>query len=127
MKSPQWSLVIVLGALALIRPFLSIVGIMDTLGKPAAPIAITIAISLAWLLVVVLFNARQPLLTLVGAGLVYGVLAIVLGATLGSLTGEGGLAILNPFAVVSILITNAIWGAVVGLIAFGIQKARGRG
>ncbi|WP_214319310.1 hypothetical protein [Nonomuraea sediminis] len=127
MKSPQWSLVIVLGALALIRPFLSIVGIMDALGKPAAPIAVTIAISLAWLLVVVLFNARQPLLTLVGAGLVYGVLAIVLGATLGTLTGEGGMSILRPLTVVSILITNAIWGAVVGLMAFGIQKARGRG
>ncbi|RJL30521.1 hypothetical protein [Bailinhaonella thermotolerans] len=126
-KNLRWPLVIGLGALALIRPLLSALGVLEALGKPWSVLVVTALISLAWLAAVVAFDVARPLLTLVAAGLVYGALALVLGLTAGTISGEGGgLALLNPFAIVSVLATNALWGGVTGLVALAIQKARGR-
>ncbi len=118
----QWPLIIGLGALALVRPFLNITGLMDGLGRPAGPLLISALISLAWLAIVVLGRVRQPLLTLVCAGLVYGLFAIVISAILSPiLTGELQGPATNLFATVAVLITNALWGGLIGLIALPLQ------
>ncbi len=123
----QWSLIIGLGALALARPLLNIIGLMDGLGRPAGPLLISVLISLAWLAIVVLGRVRQPLLTLVCAGVVYGLFAIVISAILSPiLTGELSGPATNPFAMVAVLITNAIWGALIGIVALVLQKLMGR-
>ncbi|HEY0735188.1 MAG TPA: hypothetical protein VGD69_09810 [Herpetosiphonaceae bacterium] len=122
LRQLHWPLIVGLGALALIRPVLSITGLMEILGRPFGPILITILISLAWLAIVVLVRARQPLLTLVFAGISYGVFAIVISAVLSPLlTGQLSGPITNPIAVVAVLITNAIWGAAVGACALAVQ------
>src|SRR5690606_18769184 len=88
----------------------------------AGPLLISALISLAWLAIVVLGRVRQPLLTLVCAGLVYGLFAIVISAILSPiLTGELQGPATNLFATVAVLITNALWGGLIGLIALPLQ------
>lgn len=121
----HWPLIVGLGALALLRPALNMTGLMDGLGLPAAPLLVTALISLAWLLAVVYTRVREPLLTLVFTGLTYGVFAIVISAILSPvLTGQLSGPATNPLAIVAVLITNAIWGALVGLVAQALRGAR---
>ncbi|MCE7990245.1 MAG: hypothetical protein DYG89_54590 [Caldilinea sp. CFX5] len=115
----QWPLIIGMGALALIRPFLNISGLMDRLGRPAGPLLITLLISVAWLAIVVYVRVDRPILTLLCTGLTYGIFALVISTILSPvLTGQLAGPITNAFATVSVLITNAIWGGVVGLCAW---------
>lgn len=118
----HWPLIIGLGALALIRPLLNIVGLMDLLGRPFGPIIITVLISAIWVAVTLLTHIQSPLLTLTFTGICYGVFALVLGTTLSPiLDGAPAGALINPVVIASVLITNAIWGGIVGLIAVAIQ------
>jgi hypothetical protein len=122
----HWGLITGLGALALIRPLLNIVGLMDGLGRPFGPLLVTALISLAWLVMVVLSRVRRPFATLVWSGIAYAVFAIVLSAILSPLLhGELLGPLTNPFAFVAVLITNALWGGAVGLLALGLQRVRG--
>ena len=122
----HWPLIIGMGALALIRPFLNMTGLMEYLGRPLGPLLITLLISLAWLAIVVLNRVQSPLRTLVWTGITYGVFALLLSALLSPLLdGHYSGPLRNPIAVVSVLLTNAIWGGLVGLVALGVSKATG--
>lgn len=122
----NWSLILGLAALALIRPLFSIVGLSDLLGKPATPLVLTAVITVAWVLVVGLSRVREPVLTLVAAALAYAVAAGILSAILSPiLTGEVQGVLATPLAIVPMLITNAIWGLVAGLLALAVQRGRG--
>lgn len=122
----NWPLVTGLAALALIRPLFSIVGLTDLLGKPVTPIALTIAISLAWVLIVGLSRVASPILTLVAAGLVYALMATLLSAVLSPiLTGELQGPLAMPLAIVPMLLTNALWGFLAGVLAQLVQRMRG--
>lgn len=119
----HWPLIIGLGALALVRPLMSITGLLDLLGRPTSAIAVTVGISLLWLVIVVGTRVRRPFLTLVAVGVTYGVFAILLSAILspmltGVLTGPST----NMAATISVLITNAIWGGIVGVLAAIIRN-----
>lgn len=121
----NWPLVAGLAVVALVRPLFSITGLSDALGKPATPVVLTVLISLAWILAAGLTRVREPLLTLVAAGLGYAVASILLSAILSPiLTGhlQGPLA--APIALVPVLITNVIWGAVCGALALGLRRMR---
>ncbi len=123
----HWPLIIGMGALALIRPLINITGIMEGFSRPFGPLVVTVLISVAWLAIVVFARVREPLLTLICIGITYGVFAILISALLSPLlTGTLSGPITNPFAIVAVLITNAIWGALVGLFALVIAKAAGR-
>jgi len=122
LKHLHWPLIIGMGALALIRPVMNITGLMEGLGRPFGPLLITVLISLAWLLIVVLLDVREPLLTLFFTGLIYGVFALLISAILAPmLTGQLMGPITSPVAIVAVLLTNAIWGAFVGLCALALQ------
>jgi hypothetical protein len=125
----HWPLIVGMAALAFVRPFMNITGIMDAIGRPAGPIAMTVLISLAWLAIVVLLDVREPVLTLTSTGVVYGIFAFMIGAILSPLlTGEiyGPFArpFVLPFAVTGILVTNALWGLAVGLVAWALQQSK---
>ncbi|SFS80817.1 hypothetical protein [Saccharopolyspora flava] len=125
----SWPLIVVLGVVALVRPVLSMTGGMDVLGRPWAPVVVTALISLLWLGVVVWRDERRRVLTLTFAGLVYGVLAIVLSGVLSPvLRGElmGPLASPGGVGVVAVLVTNAVWGAAVGWVAWAVGLVRHR-
>lgn len=121
-----WVLIAGLAALALLRPVVSIVLYqLDVSDPPAVPVLITAAISLVWVGVVGLSNVRRPVQVLVATGLAYGVASILLSAVVSPvLTGrlQGPLAM--PVAIVPVLIFNAGWGAVTGVLAWVIQRWR---
>ncbi len=119
----HWPLIIGLGALALLRPLMSITGLLDRLGRPTTAIAVTIAISLLWLVIVVGTRVRRPFLTLVCVGVTYGVFAILLSVLLSPLlTGTLMGPSTNAAATISVLLTNAIWGGIVGVLALLVQR-----
>lgn len=126
LKTLNWPLILGLGALALCRPLVRIIEDRSNADlSPLVPIAMTLAITVIWILAVGLTRVREPLLTLVCTGLTYGVLSIVLSAIVSPiLTGhlEGPLAM--PIAIVPVLIVNAIWGLFAGAVALAIQRAR---
>jgi hypothetical protein len=120
-----WPYAIGLGLFALVRPIASITGLDDLVGRPLLPIVLTVAISLIWILAVGLSRVRRPFLTLVAAGATYALAATVMSVPLSlAITGELQGPLTNPFAVVSALITNLIWGAAAGGIAVLVQRMR---
>lgn len=123
MKKLNWPLIIGLAAIAFVRPLMSMLGLLEKIGQPAASISLTIVITFLWIAVVVLGRVDEPLLHLTFTGITYGVFAIVLSAILSPiLTGQLQGPVMNPFAMVSVLVTNAIWGVCSGLIATAIKK-----
>lgn len=122
----SWPLVLGLAAVGLVRPLFSILGLSDALGRPATPVLLTALITAVWALVVGFSRVRRPVATLVAAGLVYAVAAILLSLVLSPILDghvEGPVA--NPFAIVPMLLTNAVWGLVAGGLALALQRARG--
>lgn len=123
----SWPLIIGLGALALIRPLVRIIGhrVDADLGA-ATPIAITLVISAIWVAVVGIGKTRHPVMTLLFTGLTYAVLSIILSGILSPMIDgrlDGPLA--NPIAIVPMLLTNALWGLIAGGLALLIQRLRG--
>lgn len=127
LRQLHWPLIMGLGALALVRPLMNITGLMDSLGKSFGPLLITALISVAWVVICVFVNVRNPLLTLIGAGVAYGIFATVLSALLSPLlTGALAGPLTNPYAIVSVLLTNALWGALAGVVALVVQQGINR-
>ena len=126
LKNLHWPLVLGLGALALVRPLIRI--IIDPTGMadaPALAVTVSLLISVVWIAVVGWTNVAHPVLTLVCAGLVYGAASIVLSAVLSPImTGELRGPLAMPFTIVPVLLTNAIWGLVTGLLALLVRRAR---
>lgn len=125
----QWPLIVCLGALALVRPAVSIVESIIGVSDPAAvPIIITIAISAVWIAVVGFRPIAHPVVTLLLSGVTYGVLAILLSGIVSPIVSghlEGPLS--NAIAIVPVLVVNAVWGLIAGTLALLVQRARGFG
>ncbi|MBU5670684.1 hypothetical protein [Paenibacillus brevis] len=115
-------LMLVLGAIALVRPVMKITGVMDLLGQQFGSILMTVLISLIWLIVVLRKKVSSPVTILVGAGLSYALFAILLSGIVSPLL-DGKLQgpLTNPLALVSIFTTNAVWGLLIGGIAKLLQ------
>lgn len=124
-KLLNWRLIIVLALIALIRPLMSITGISGVLGKPVASITATLAISIIWIAAVTIKKESQPVTTLIITGIAYAVFAIILSGILSPIfigTLQGPLT--NPFAIISMFMTNIIWGFITGSIAALLLKIR---
>ncbi|WP_460688387.1 hypothetical protein [Nesterenkonia suensis] len=121
----SWRLILLLGAVALIRPLMHITGVTGEEGglmKGLLAIGATVVISAVWIAVVVIARAPRPFLTLVLAGLTYAVLSMGLSAVLSPiLTGELQGPFAHPIAIPTVLLVNALWGAVTGGIALGVR------
>ena len=124
---PSTLLILGLGLLALVRPLASIVVEQSGHELDAVPrLLLTAAITLVWVAVVGLGRAPRPLLTLVLAGLVYAVAAIVLSGILSPLLlGHLSGPLAQPLAIVPMLLVNALWGLIAGLLALGVRRLRG--
>jgi hypothetical protein len=88
-----------------------------------APVLITLAIAVVWVGAVVATRAPNPLPTLAAAGGLYGVFAnlpqqimwnIVLGGVPEAAPSSAPILVISW---ISILVTNTIWGAFLGLLA----------
>ena len=123
-KKLHWPLAIGLGAVALIRPLASLSGLLDGL-RPASPIVLTVLVSVLWVAVVGLSGTARAVPTLVAAGVTYSVLSIALGGIASSIMlGELQGPLARPIAILPVLMVNAAWGAITGLIALGVQRQR---
>lgn len=113
------SLILVLGAIALIRPLSRITGIIDIFGNRArGSLLMTLIVSGIWIFIVVKNKFENPVSTLVYAGLSYGVFSIILSGILSPiLTGRLQGPLVFPPAIFIILILNIIWGFITGVIA----------
>jgi hypothetical protein len=128
LQNVHWPLVLGLGALALVRPLVRIVGGQLGLAEPpAVAVVVTVVISLVWVGVVGLARVAHPVLTLVLVGLAYAVLSMLLAAVLSPvLDGRAQGPLANPVAIVPVLLTNALWGLLCGVLALGLHRARAR-
>ncbi|MFB9276621.1 hypothetical protein ACFFT4_16815 [Cohnella cellulosilytica] len=112
------ALIVILAVIACIRPIMSITGLSEQIGQPVASLSATAVITLVWIAAAVFARVRQPVVVLMFTGIAYGLLAIVLSAILSPiLSGHLQGPLLNPLAIISTLVTNAIWGIVSGLLA----------
>ena len=125
----RWNLIVLLAVLGLLRPLLSITGVYDSPGGSLwAPVLVTTMVSAVWVGIVVVTPSSSPLATLALAGALYGVFAIVLQQIIWSLVLGGapeGAPSSAPVLVmswVSILVTNTVWGAFLGLLATGVCR-----
>ncbi|GGA75325.1 MULTISPECIES: hypothetical protein [Bacillaceae] len=126
-KTLNWKLISTLSIIALVRPFMSILGISDALGKPVASITATILITIIWITTVYLTQDSHPIVTLVFTGIGYAILAIIISGILSPiLTGHLQGPLTNPRGIVSVLLTNVIWGLISGLIASSLLKIKGK-
>ncbi|MCB5236902.1 MAG: hypothetical protein E6778_02730 [Niallia nealsonii] len=124
-KKFNWGFIATLSFIALIRPVMSMLGISEAIGKPVASITATIIISLVWIIAVVFRQEPQPIKTLIFVGIGYGILAIVISGIFSPiLTGHLQGPLTNPFAIISVLMTNAIWGVITGIIAYAVLKIK---
>jgi hypothetical protein len=119
-------LILGLGALALIRPVMKITGAVEWMGSEQfGSILLTILISLAWLIIVVVKKVSHPVAVLVYAGLSYALFAIILSGILSPiLDGKLQGPLTNPMAIVGVLATNAIWGLMIGGAAVLLKRVR---
>src|SRR5699024_10304047 len=119
------NLVLILSVFALIRPLMSIVGVTEIFGQPFTSLTLTLIISIIWILTVVAKKMESPIITLVMTGVFYALFAIILSAILSPIKlGELMGPLTNPFALVSVFITNIIWGGMTGVISWSILKVR---
>ncbi|MEU9605144.1 hypothetical protein [Streptomyces sp. NPDC048057] len=128
LRALPWPLIGVLTLVALIRPLFSTAGLSEALGKPATPLVLTAAISLVWIGAVALRPVHDPLLTLVATGVTYAVAAVVLSAVLSPiLSGQFEGPLTRPYAIVPMLLVNALWGAICGALAMALRRMRSVG
>lgn len=126
-RKSNWKLILTLSLIALVRPLMSILGISEAIGKPVASITATIVISMIWIITIVIRKEPRPLQTLTITGVCYGILAIIISGILSPvLAGQLQGPLTHPFAIVSVLITNTVWGLITGLIALVIMGGRFR-
>ena len=119
----NWKISIILGTAALIRPLMSILGVMEIIGQPYTSLGLTLLISFVWIGTVVLTKEKRPILILVMAGVSYASFAIILSGILSTLsTGEIQGPLTNPLALISVFATNIIWGLITGCISWVIMK-----
>src|SRR5688572_25665092 len=118
MTRPRWPLIVLLALTGLVRPVLSIAGVYDdlgALGRPWAPLAVTVLLAAGWVAVVVLGRVRAPVLTLTLAGLGYGLAAIALNLALQPFLASAEW--IPPAGYVAIPLWNAALGAGLGVLA----------
>lgn len=120
----HWLTIAVLAVVGLIQPALGMLGVYTTLGRPWTPLAVAALIAVCWVATVVVRRVPRPLLTLVIIGGCYGVLAVALSRAVWGFAGLGQVSM--PVGnMVSIVLSNVIWGALLGLIALGILRISG--
>lgn len=129
-KDQPWKIIIILGVFALIRPMIKIFGeIYDYEVSPASTLIITAAIAMTWIVTAVYKEFNKPVVTLALCGAVYGFTSILLAATIqltvSSLhSDEVTVPVLLTAGLIATTLFNFVYGAILGLIALGLQKIR---
>jgi hypothetical protein len=117
-----WGVVAGLSTMALLWPLTGLTGVLGT-GAPRAFTVIGLT-AVVWIGVVGLGRVPRPVLTLTLTGVAYGLVA----ATLGLVPVLAGFGVPGggpAWTIVPALLFDAMWGAIAGLAAAGVQRLRG--
>jgi hypothetical protein len=122
-----WKLVFILALIQLTRPILSTAGLFDNF-RPQGPIIATALIALIWVGVVVIGNVGEPVKVLAMAGATYAVLGVAMAVFLQTFftwspEETASVPLLLSAGLIGGIVVNIIWGALLGVVALGIQKA----
>lgn len=115
----------VLAVLALIRPALSVTGVSYVF-RPWTSVLLTVVIAAVWIRIVLARRVPEPFFTLVVAGVLHGVLIIVLRAITQVFSTAGEASSLSMVDAMGLIVMNLLWGAMLGLLATGILWLRPR-
>jgi hypothetical protein len=121
-RNLRWQLIVPLAVLALIRPLLSMLGVYQNLPRIWEPALATVLIAIVWISVVIAQRVSNPVITLAATGGIYGVFVPLLQHFMWNFVLEKASASPPLIAYVSIIVTETIWGAIVGLIAMGVRR-----
>lgn len=127
LRQLPWKLIFILALIQLIRPILSTAGFFDDF-KPQGPIIATALIALIWVGVAVIGKVREPVKVLALAGATYAVISIAMAVFLQTFftwspEETAPIPLLLTAGLISGIVTNVIWGALLGFVAFAIRKA----
>ena len=125
-----WMLIFILALIQLTRPILSTAGFFDDF-SPQGPIIATALIALIWVGVAVIGNVREPVKVLAMAGATYAVIGVAMAVFLQTFftwspEETASIPLLLTAGLVGGIVVNAIWGALLGIVAIVIQKAARR-
>ncbi|MFE7404661.1 hypothetical protein [Isoptericola sp. NPDC057559] len=115
----SWPLVAGLASLALLWPLTGLTGVGGT-GAPRA-LGIVALTAVVWIGVVGFGRVPRPVATLTLTGLASGVVTLLVSTLFGGTGGTAGAA----WTALPALAMDVGWGAVAGVAALGIQRARG--
>lgn len=118
-----WAVVAGLSTLALLWPLTGLTGVLGT-GAPRALTVVGVTAAV-WIAVVGLGGVPRPVLTLTLTGVAHGLLVTALGLLVPVLAGLGGPGGGPAWTIVPALLSDAMWGALAGLAASGVQRLRG--
>jgi hypothetical protein len=122
-----WMLILILALIQLTRPILSTAGFFDDF-RPQGPLIATALIALIWIGVAVVGNVREPVKVLAMAGATYAVIGVAMAVFLQTFftwspKETASIPLLLTAGLISGVVVNVIWGALLGLVATGITKA----
>ena len=122
-----WKMIFTLALIQLTRPILSTAGFFDGF-RPQGPIIATALIALIWIGVAVIGNVREPVKVLAMAGATYAVLGVAMAVFLQTFftwspEDTASIPLLLSAGLMGGIVVNIIWGALLGVVAIGIQKA----
>lgn len=124
-RSLSWPLIIPLGLLGLVRPIVRIVLEGASVATPVIALTMTGLITIVWTLVLGLSRAKHLLVSGIATGLVYAIGAIILSGILSPiLLGHLDGPLADPIAIIPMLLTNVIWGVLVGALALAARRIR---
>lgn len=128
LKTLPWSLITLLALLQLLRPILSILGIAEEY-HGMRQIILSILLTIAWVAIVVWKQPRQPVGTLVAAGILYAILSTLLAVTV-QLAGDwdgkesASIPLILSVGLIASSVSNGIWGLLLGLVSRELIRVR---
>ena len=130
LRQLPWKLIFVLALIQLTRPISSTAGFFDNF-RPQGPIIATALIALIWVSVAVIGKVREPVKVLAMAGATYAIIGVVMAVFLQTFftwspEETASIPLLLTAGLVGGIVVNAIWGALLGIVAIVIQKAARR-
>lgn len=125
LRELNWPLPVILGLVGLIRPLARITLERSALPTALIALSMTAVVTVMWALGIGLARSANPLLGGIVTGLVYAVGAIILSGILSPiLLGQLDGPLARPFAIVPMLLVNALWGALAGGLAMIVRRLR---
>jgi hypothetical protein len=96
--------------------------------RPQGPIIATALIALIWVGVAVVGNVREPVKVLAMAGAIYAVIGVAMAVFLQAFftwspEETASIPLLLSAGLIGGIVVNVIWGALLGFVALGIDRA----